>query len=457
MAELADKLHLFEAYDLTLIVLGLGVLALSTLLHQFESRPFSFPLIPLGLGWLAFALPLGLSPPDPHTHGDFAVHLTEIGVIISLMGVGLKIDRVPHWRTWITTWRLLIISMPLTIIGVAYLGWWLAGLTPAAAILLGAALAPTDPVLASDLQVGEPEAEVPPGENPASWAEKADQTTDGASTTKTDPTEKEDELRFTLTSEAGLNDGLAFPFTYLALLLLGVGTQAETSLSHWVLVDVIYRIVVGVGAGILVGWGLSRILLRLPVDTEQQKMKVGVGALAATLILYGVTEMVGGYGFLAVVVGSITIRHKEYTQQAHQSLHVFAEQSEQLFMTGILIALGGAIAGGLLAPLTWQAALVCVLLIFVLRPLAGMIGLLGTGRLSWLDRSIVSFFGIRGVGCLYYLAYGLQAGSFQDEDLLWATCAFAVLISVCVHGITSAPVMRYRDRRRSKNRPTETK
>jgi len=152
--ELTSTLKIVADYNLTLVVIGLGVLALATLLHRFKDYPFSFPMLALALGFIAFALPLGLTPPDLLEHKAVAVHMTEIGVIISLMGVGLKIDRLPNWRTWSSTWRLLAICMPLTIAGVAILGWWALSLGPAAALLLGASLAPTDPVLASDVQVG---------------------------------------------------------------------------------------------------------------------------------------------------------------------------------------------------------------------------------------------------------------------------------------------------------------
>ncbi|WP_299234720.1 cation:proton antiporter [uncultured Halomonas sp.] len=429
--ELTSTLKVLGEYDLVVVVVGLGVLALATLLQRFRDAPFSFPIIPLALGYLAFALPLGLTPPDPERHGSLALHLTEAGVIISLMGVGLKIDRLPSLRTWSSTWRLLGICMPLSILGVALLGWGMLGLAPAAAVLLGAVLAPTDPVLASDVQVDEP-------------GEALDK--------DIDPRQSEDELRFTLTSEAGLNDALAFPFTYLALLMLAEGVAPSGWLMQWLFVDVLYKIVVGAGAGAAIGWLLAAILLRLPVETEQQRMKAGTGALAGTLLLYGLTEAIGGYGFLAVFIGALTIKHRERTHQTHRSLHTFAEQSEQLLMTGILIALGGAIAGGVLAPLTWEAALLGVLLIFVIRPLAGLVATLGSRRLPFLDRLVASFFGIRGIGCLYYLAYALHNGDFQDAELLWATCAFAVTLSICVHGVMATPVMALRERLRQRVR-----
>jgi NhaP-type Na+/H+ or K+/H+ antiporter len=130
-----------------------------------------------------FALPVDLPGADPLAHPKVTEHLTEVGVIVALMGAGLKIDRPLSRKGWASTWRLLATAMPLTIAAVALPGRWWTGLVPAAALLLGGALAPTDPVLASDVQVGE----------------------------LTDQEDSEDEVRFALTSEAGLNDGLAFP------------------------------------------------------------------------------------------------------------------------------------------------------------------------------------------------------------------------------------------------------
>lgn len=420
-------LELFERYDLTLFVIGLGVLGLTTLLHRFQDYPFSFPIVALALGYVVLALPLGLVGPDPQEHEKIALHLTELGVILSLMGVGLKIDRKLNWRTWSVTWRLLAICMPLTIAGVAFFGWWMLGLAPASAVLLGAALAPTDPVLASDVQVGKPEDPAPPSGDALE--------------------ETEDEVRFALTSEAGLNDSLAFPFTWLALVMLAEGASPANWLGRWLVVDVAYRIGVGVVGGLLLGWVLAQIIIRLPVDSEREKMRAGMGALAATLLLYSMTEFVSGYGFLATFVGALTIRRSEESTVSNRAFHAFAEQSEQLVMTGILIALGGAVAGGLLDALTWKAALLAVALIFVVRPVAGLIGLVGCRRLPWLDRVIVSFFGIRGIGSLYYLSFALHEGSFDQESLLWAICGCAIILSVCIHGVAAAPVMQYRERR----------
>ncbi|MEU1750856.1 cation:proton antiporter domain-containing protein, partial [Micromonospora arida] len=162
-----------EPVDVAFALVGLGALLAGILPRVLERRPLSMPIAFLALGMLVFLLPVGLPSPDPLAHPELTTHLTEIGVIVALMGAGLKIDRPLSWRRWSSTWRLLAIAMPLCIAAVALLGWWWAGLVPAAALLLGAALAPTDPVLAADVQVGEP----------------------------TDAEDSEDEVRFALTSE----------------------------------------------------------------------------------------------------------------------------------------------------------------------------------------------------------------------------------------------------------------
>ncbi|KAB1144387.1 sodium:proton antiporter, partial [Micromonospora sp. AMSO12t] len=199
-----------EPVDVAFAVVGLGALLAGILPRVLERRPLSMPIAFLGLGMLVFLLPIGLPDPDPLAHPEIATHLTEIGVLVALMGAGLKIDRPLSWARWSSTWRLLAIAMPLCIVAVAVLGWWWAGLVPAAALLLGAALAPTDPVLAADVQVGEP----------------------------TDVEDSEDEVRFALTSEAGLNDGLAFPFVYAAIAIATTSLAPGDWLGHWLGVDV---------------------------------------------------------------------------------------------------------------------------------------------------------------------------------------------------------------------------
>ena len=365
------SLEFAQSYPLTIVVVGFTVLGVAALLRPLGRTYLTYPLVVLSGSIVVFALVERLPTPSPQQHNTIAVHLTEIGVIVSLMGVGLKIDRVPNWRTWSTVWRLLAVTMPITIVVVAALAWWTLGLPIATAILLGAVVAPTDPVLASDVQVGEPLDAV--DRDPAE--------------------EQEEELRFALTSEAGLNDALAFPFVYLAIRVATNGVNPGGWAVEWLAVDWLYRIVIGVAVGAAGGWMLARVLLALPGGSQRDRALTGVGALAGTLLLYGLTEVVEGYGFLAVFVGAITLRHCEHTHETHRALHVFAEQTEQLLMAGILLALGGAIARGILAPLTLAAVALAVVIVLAVRPIAGFVALVGSSRVGRLDRRLIAFFG----------------------------------------------------------------
>jgi NhaP-type Na+/H+ or K+/H+ antiporter len=404
--------------DVAFALLGVAALLAGILPRALERRPLSMPIAFLVLGLVVFGLPLGLPDADPLAHPKLTEHLTEAGVIVALMGAGLKIDRPLGWRRWSSTWRLLVIAMPLTIAAVALLGWWWVGLVPAAALLLGAALAPTDPVLASDVQVGEP----------------------------TDEEDSEDEVRFALTSEAGLNDGLAFPFVYAAIAMATFGAAPGGWLGDWVLVDVLYKGVVGVVGGIVIGKLLGKLFFRARSKALRlARHSEGFLALAATFLAYGVVEVAGGYGFLAVFVAARAIRSAERGHDYHQVLHDFAEQTERLLTVLLLLLLGGAVIGGLLAPLTWQAAGVGLALILVIRPLIGWVSLRGApGHPA--EHWVIASFGIRGIGSFFYLAYAMSQAEFAEVDLLWATVGFVVIVSVVLHGVLATPVMQLLDR-----------
>lgn len=148
--EVGETLKILEGFDLLLVIVGLAALATAVLPRVLSDKPLSPPMVLLGLGLVAFALPLGLEAPNPLEQGYITERLTELGVIVALMGAGLKLDRPPGRRAWRSAWLLLGITMPLTIAVAAVLGWWVLGFIPATAVLLGAVGAPTDPVLASE-------------------------------------------------------------------------------------------------------------------------------------------------------------------------------------------------------------------------------------------------------------------------------------------------------------------
>ncbi|MEU4402924.1 cation:proton antiporter [Streptosporangium sp. NPDC023963] len=407
--------------DLIFAVAGVAALLAATLPRLLNRRPFSLPLACLLGGLLLYALPLELPDPDPVAHRALVEHATEICVLISLMGAGLAINRPFGRRDWSSTWRLLGWTLPLTVLAVAAAAYGLLGWPLAAALLLGAVLAPTDPVLASDVQVGEPVD-----------SEKAD-----------------DEVRFTLTSEAGLNDGLAFPLVYAAITLAvagGVGWIAE-----WTLVDLLYRCAAGVVCGLLIGKGLGRLFFRAQKsDLRLAEHRDGFVALAATFLAYGLTELLHGYGFIAVFVTACTIRAAERSHGYNGVLHGFIEQIERLFTAWLIVLLGGFVAMGGLSALTWQGAAVGLLLLLVIRPLTGWLAELG-GRAGPRERVATAFFGIRGIGSLFYLAYALGQADFGvPAEELWAVVAFTVLASLGIHGISASPVMNRLDRLRDR-------
>lgn len=427
--------------DLVFLLGGVSLLLAVVLPTVLRRAALSAPLVLIGVGALIGLLPMqGASPFDPREHRAVIEHVAEVTVLIALMGVGLALDRPlslrdrSGWRRWSSTWKLLGIAMPLTIGGVALLGWWGLGIAPAAALLLGAALAPTDPVLASDVQVEGPSVD--------DDAEEIDE---------------EDEVRFALTSEAGLNDGLAFPFVYAAVFLAGHGAVSGWGL-RWLGWELVGKTVIGVAVGVALGWMLGRIAFR----SRAQSLRVAetgepLMALAALLLAYGTSEVAGGYGFLAVFACAMTIRSAERSHDYHALMHQVVERLERLLTLLVLLFLGIGLTHGLLSHLDWRGVVVGLALVFVIRPLSGLLALsvggdrMGRNRdlsLGRRERFATAFFGVRGVGSIYYLAYALGLAAFAEERWLWSTVAFTIVLSVIVHGVAVTPVMRALERRR---------
>lgn len=427
------------------LILGLALL-LAIVLPQVTRRiALSPPMLLVATGMLIGLLPLpdGVSL-EPQANRAVVLHVTELCVLVSLMGVGLAIERTLNlrsgtsWRSWSPVWRLLAVTMPFTILGVALLGWWVAGLAPAVALLLGAVLAPTDPVLASDVQVGEPLTEDIDDE---------------------DRPDRDDDIRFALTAEAGLNDGLAFPFVHLALLLLAGGFTLLDS-GVWLSWYVVGKIVLGVLVGLGAGWLLGRQAFRARRDSLRlADQGEPLLALAGLLATYGAAEIVGGYGFLAVFACAMRLRSAERRHSYHREMHALVERLERLITLLVLLVLGMAMTRGLLSHLDWRGVVLALALVLVVRPLAGYLALTTLPRAQHLDggldrgeRVAVAFFGVRGVGSLFYLAYATSHHHVPGESWLWSTVAFTVVVSVLLHGVTATPAMTRLDSRREAGR-----
>lgn len=404
-----------EPYILWLTGGGILLALVAWLPLALRRLPLSLPIFCIAVGAAIFSIPGVSVRPMPLLYPDIAERFTELIVIIALMGAGLKLDRIFDWRRWAVTWRLLAITMPLTIAAVTAIGAWGLGLSWTAALLLGACLAPTDPVLAADVQVGPPR------------------------------TGEEDDVRFGLTSEAGLNDGLAFPFVNLAIALTLATATGEPWLQQWVLNDIIWEISVGVGAGWAIGRIFGWLTYRTSVETRLSRTGDGLIAISATLISYGCTELLHAYGFLAVFVTALTLRASHRNHDFNVEMHDFIEQIERVGMMVLLLLFGGALANEILLPLRWSDVFGAMAIILIVRPVAGLLGLWGS-RIPVSERIALAFFGIRGVGSFYYLAYALNHGKFHDAERIWAIVGLVILFSVVLHGLSVTSIMRRLDR-----------
>ena len=393
-----------DTYLWIFIILGLSGLALPWLKKMEQTQILNVPIVAILLGMVVFSLPIDLPNPDPVEYEKEILKLSEIAVIVSLMGAGLKINREFSLKAYRVPLLLVLITMIGCIGATALVGWWF-GLVPASALLLGAVFAPTDPVLANDVQVEIEEEE-----------------------------EEEHPVQFSLTSEAGFNDGMAFPFTWLAIWVAIYGFNFGDWFSYWLLKDVLYRI----AGGIIIGYGCGRaiawLFFTLPTQLNFKPKRLGFLAVAATLFIYGITEAFHGYGFIAVFIAALTIRHQEKQHSFHKEMHDVVQQVEQFLISIILLLLGGYISHNWFQALTFPVLGLCLLFIFVIRPFFGIFPTLNTA-MPWKHRWAVAFLGIKGVGSFFYLAFALHETNFAQTDLLWSTVAFLVLLSAVIHRI----------------------
>jgi NhaP-type Na+/H+ or K+/H+ antiporter len=406
-----------DAYELAILLVGLALLGAAWVPHLVQRNALTFPILYVALGALVYTLPLPLPAPDPVRYPVIAERLTELTVLVALVGVGLRIDTRFGWRRWALTWRLLGITMPLTILAGLWLGQAWLGYGVATALLLGAVLAPTDPVLAGDVQVHGP------GEG------------------------GEDPVRFALTSEGGFNDSLAFPFVWLAVALALASAGEPMDWGRWLALDLLWRVLGGAAVGVLVGYALMHLIFRSERKPTLSRSSDGLTALAIMLIVYGVAELCHTYGFLAVFVAALVVRQKESDHDYHAVLDSFAQQCEKLLTALMLLLFGGALASGILSDLSWRDVVFALVFVLVVRPLAGWLGLVGAS-LSTRERWAIAVFGVRGIGSLYYLAFAMNQADFRDADELWAVVCLVVVLSILLHGLTASGVMDWLDRQR---------
>ena len=402
-----------DPYVLVLLFCAVAVFAAIGALSHQRGRAFSASIIYLGLGaGAAVVIELGgISWIDPIEDAALIEHLSELAVIIALFATGIKLDRPLEWSAWSGVARLLGVAMPLTIAGVVAFGTGVIGLSVGAAVVLGAILAPTDPVLAGDIGVG------PPGE------------------------EDEYEPNFSITGEAGLNDGLAFPFLFLGVFM--VVEDGGGWLGDWLLADVIYAIGAGVAIGAAVGYGLGGLALRLRRRHLLSVAFDGWLAIPSVLAIYALTETAGGYGFIAAFAGGVAYRRYESAHEINVSVHDGAEVVEKFGELVVILLLGSMLSlDGLGAPGVAGWLLVPVLIVAI-RPASVFLALVRSGMPPG-ERAFVAWFGVRGIGSLFYAAVAVGAGVLSDADaklIAWTAIA-CVAVSIVVHGVSASPLSR---------------
>jgi sodium/hydrogen antiporter len=439
------------------VIVGVLLVSSAFVTPLVQRLPLSVSTLYLGVGFLLGPGIAGLLSWDVVREAGLFERLTEIAVIVSLFTVGLNMRRSPTDRSWLLPVRLATITMIVTIIAVAAVGVWLLALPLGAAVLLGAVLAPTDPVLATDVQMQD----------------------------ATD----QDVLRHAISGEAGLNDGTAFPFVMLGLGLLALHPDAEAGLFGlwagqpftilgWLGWDLLWAVTVGLVVGGVVGYAAGKAALALhrhfpETFSLHQFLVLGLIALS-----YGLAELVYGYGFLAVFATGYALRYIElqaagnaatpaelppippgesYTVTVGQepgkaaqflavSLLDFNDKLEHILAAGVVVLVGGVFSRDDIAlDVLWFAPL----LFLLIRPLAVEIGMIGSG-VQPLQRRLMGWFGIRGIGSIYYLTYAIEHG--LEENLaqrLTAIVLSIIVVSIVVHGVSVTPLMtRYESRRR---------
>ncbi len=428
-----------SSFTLACLIIGTLLIAMTMSGSFIKRLPLSAAMLYLCIGMAIGPWGLNLLVLRPTRDVVLLERLTEVAVLISLFTAGMKLELPLNDRRWRIPVQLASVSMVITVAMIAALGVGLMGMSPGAAILLGAILAPTDPVLASEVQVANP------GDR--------------------------DRLRFGLTGEGGLNDGTAFPFVMLGLGLLGLHELGDFG-WRWLAVDVLWSVAGGLGIGYLLGTLVGRAILYLRVRHREALGSDEFIALGLIALTYGLALLCHTYGFLAVFAAGLALSRidrqgKENAIDAPEELpgdsveqqtsedkapttmmravQRFNAQLENFAEVVIVLAVGALIA---VVPFRTEVLWFTPLLFLVVRPAAVVAGLLGTG-IRGQQRRLMAWFGIRGIGSIYYLLYAIRHDIGNDiaERLLSLVIA-VVVASVVAHGISVTPLMKKYERRK---------
>jgi len=434
-------------FNLWFIVAGALFVVMALSITTLRRLPLTTSILYLAVGVALGPVAFGVLRLDPLADSGLLERVSEVAVIVSLFTAGLKLRLPLREDRWRLTLRLAFGSMALTVGLIAAAGVFWLGLSVGAAVLLGAVLAPTDPVLASDVQ--------------------------------TEHAHDRDRLRFSLTGEAGLNDGTAFPFVMLGLGLLGLHEIGEYG-WRWVAVDVLWAVAGGLSIGWLSGTLLGRYVVHLRREQEEAVGTDDFLALGLVALTYGAALLAHTYGFLAVFAAGVALRRVERLHTGDdppeevrnvasaaasseaatdrekapaymaQAVLGFNEQLERIGEVLVVV-----MVGAMLTPehLTGDALWFVPLLLLVIRPVSVMLGLVGA-HASRLRRRLIAWFGIRGIGSVYYLTYAINHGlAGEAAEVLAGLTLATIAVSVVAHGVSVTPLMKLYESDRARKRP----
>ena len=416
--------------SLWFVLIGCLMLARGLAATTISRLPFTSAMVYLFAGLALGPMVFDVFHFNPIKEAKLLEVLTEIAVLVSLFSAGVKMP-VPITRArWMPAIRLAWLSMSISVGLVAAFAYYVLNLPLGVGVLLGAILAPTDPVLATDVQVRH--------------------------------ADDRDQLRFNLTCEAGMNDGSAFPFVMLGLGLLGAHELGQFG-WRWVLVDVIWGTIGAIAIGAIGGYLLGKLSWKLRCVEPKHEVLDDFVALGLIALVYGACVLFHAWGFLAVFFAGVALRQTELVLNgAHKDRQgllvaeggknasdddaptvsaeslVFKEHIERLSELTLVLLLGGMVS---LQNWNWQTVGTAMFLFFVARPLAVMIGL-SFSDTSMRVRSIIGWFGVRGIGSIYYLMFAINHGlpPKYAQDLIQLTIV-VVMLSIIVHGTSVTPVM----------------
>lgn len=421
---------------------------------RLKRWPVTSAIIYLAAGLLVGPTVLNLFHFNPLKESALLEVLTEVAVLISLFSAGVKMPAPISIKKWRTPVLLATVAMTASVAMVAGFGYYVFGFPLGACILLAAIVAPTDPVLATDVQIRHP------GDH--------------------------DQLRFTLTCEAGMNDGSAFPFVMLGMGMLGLRAVGETGM-RWVLLDVLWATVAGIAVGIVSGVLLARLIWKIRGQQHAKDLMDDFLGLGLIGVVYGLSVLIDAWGFLAVFFAAVALHQTELklaaaTKPKQEELMspqaagatqsgaetpvnvaidagaemepavtvsegslVFKEHLERLSELILILLVGGML---FIDSWSWRAVGFALFLFLVARPVSVMISMVGSGA-SWRMRGMTGWFGVRGIGSLYYLMYAIQHGLPERLALQFIQLTLIVItLSIVVHGISVKPLMNIFRRRK---------